>query len=99
MVADARRHGVRVLGPDVNHSGADAVLEPAEDSANGRAVRLGLSSVRAVGEELAYLDQRVLFVGSGGLSHSPPSLVSTAAGLSHADAEQWLFSRFWLETA
>jgi 2,3-dihydroxyphenylpropionate 1,2-dioxygenase len=27
----------------------------------------------------------VLFVGSGGLSHSPPSLVSTAAGLSDAD--------------
>ncbi|HEX4360909.1 MAG TPA: error-prone DNA polymerase [Pseudonocardia sp.] len=53
LVADARRHGVKVLGPDVNHSGADAVLEPAADSADGRAVRLGLSSVRAVGEELA----------------------------------------------
>jgi len=53
LVADARRHGVQVRGPDVNHSGADAVLEPAEDSAGGRAVRLGLSSVRAVGEELA----------------------------------------------
>jgi error-prone DNA polymerase len=53
LVADARRHGVKVLGPDVNHSGADAVLEPAEDSADGRAVRLGLSSVRAVGEDLA----------------------------------------------
>jgi 2,3-dihydroxyphenylpropionate 1,2-dioxygenase len=46
-----------------------------------RAFALG----RAVGEELAYLDQRVLFVGSGGLSHSPPSLVSTAAGLSDAE--------------
>jgi 2,3-dihydroxyphenylpropionate 1,2-dioxygenase len=34
----------------------------------------------AIGEELSYLDQRVLFIGSGGLSHSPPSLVSTAAG-------------------
>jgi error-prone DNA polymerase len=53
LVADARRHGVKVLGPDVNHSGADAVLGPAADSADGRAVRLGLSSVRAVGEELA----------------------------------------------
>ena len=47
----------------------------------GRAFALG----RAVGEELSYLDQRVLFVGSGGLSHSPPSLVSTAAGLSDAE--------------
>ncbi|MDT7644277.1 MAG: error-prone polymerase [Pseudonocardiales bacterium] len=53
LVADARRHGVRVLGPDVNHSGADAVLEPARDSLGGWAVRLGLSSVRAVGQDLA----------------------------------------------
>ena len=47
----------------------------------GRAFALG----RAIGEELSYLDQRVLFIGSGGLSHSPPSLVSTAAGLSDAE--------------
>src|ERR1700722_1621711 len=47
----------------------------------GRAFALG----RAVGEELSYLDQRVLFVGSGGLSHSPPSLVSSAAGMSDAE--------------
>jgi error-prone DNA polymerase len=53
LVADARRHGVLVHGPDVNRSGADAVLEPAEDSTGGQAVRLGLSSVRAVGDELA----------------------------------------------
>jgi error-prone DNA polymerase len=53
LVADARRHGVLVRGPDVNCSGADAVLEPAEGSAGGQAVRLGLSSVRAIGEDLA----------------------------------------------
>ncbi|HEY1703839.1 MAG TPA: 3-carboxyethylcatechol 2,3-dioxygenase [Trebonia sp.] len=47
----------------------------------GRAWALG----RAVGEELSYLDQRVLFVGSGGLSHSPPSLESKAAGMSDAE--------------
>jgi 2,3-dihydroxyphenylpropionate 1,2-dioxygenase len=47
----------------------------------GRASALG----RAVGEELSQMDQRVLFVGSGGLSHSPPSLVSAAAGLSDAE--------------
>jgi 2,3-dihydroxyphenylpropionate 1,2-dioxygenase len=44
----------------------------------GRAFELG----RAVGDELAALDRRVLYIGSGGLSHSPPSLVATAAGLS-----------------
>jgi 2,3-dihydroxyphenylpropionate 1,2-dioxygenase len=47
----------------------------------GRAYALGL----AVGEELAALNQRILFVGSGGLSHSPPSLVSVSAGLSDAE--------------
>ncbi|MCU1615606.1 MAG: 3-carboxyethylcatechol 2,3-dioxygenase [Frankiales bacterium] len=40
---------------------------------------------RAVGELLSGLDQRVLFIGSGGLSHSPPSLVAAAAGLSDAE--------------
>jgi 2,3-dihydroxyphenylpropionate 1,2-dioxygenase len=47
----------------------------------GRAHVLG----RAVGEELSTLGRRVLFIGSGGLSHSPPSLVSAAAGLSDAE--------------
>ena len=53
LVDDARRHGVRVRGPDVNASGARAVLEPDADSAGGPAVRLGLTEVRTVGEELA----------------------------------------------
>jgi error-prone DNA polymerase len=53
LVADARRHGVRVHGPDVNRSGADAVLEPEPSSAGGHAVRLGLTSVRTIGQELA----------------------------------------------
>src|SRR5205807_4484012 len=47
LVADARRHGVEVRGPDVNHSHARAILE--KDSA----VRLGLEYVRNVGDELA----------------------------------------------
>jgi error-prone DNA polymerase len=47
LVADARRHGVVVRGPDVNLSAATATLE-----AEG-AVRLGLSYVRSLGEELA----------------------------------------------
>jgi error-prone DNA polymerase len=53
LVADARRHGVRVHGPDVNRSGADAALEPEPSSAGGHAVRLGLSSVRTIGQTLA----------------------------------------------
>jgi error-prone DNA polymerase len=51
LVADARRHGVVVRGPDVNASAATATLEP--DSTKGPAVRLGLAYVRAVGDDLA----------------------------------------------
>ncbi len=51
LVADARRHGVRVLGPDVNHSLAHATLEPVRPGENG--VRLGLGAVRTVGDGVA----------------------------------------------
>ncbi len=53
LVADARRHGVVVLGPDVNASAAAATLEPDPASAGGFATRLGIESVRNVGAELA----------------------------------------------
>ena len=53
LCQDARRHGVEVRGPDVNLSADAAVLEPCETSTGGAAVRLGLSSVRGVGPELA----------------------------------------------
>ncbi len=53
LCQDARRHGVAVHGPDVNRSADAAVLEPCETSTGGVAVRLGLSSVRGVGPELA----------------------------------------------
>ena len=53
LCQDARRHGVVVHGPDVNLSADAAVLEPCETSTGGAAVRLGLSSVRGVGPELA----------------------------------------------
>ncbi len=46
IVADARRHGVEVRGPDVNASGAKSRLEAG-------AVRLGLSYVRHIGDGLA----------------------------------------------
>ncbi|WP_405489436.1 error-prone DNA polymerase [Nocardia sp. NBC_00511] len=48
LVADARRHGVAVHGPDINHSLAEATLE-----AKGLEIRLGLASVRQIGTDLA----------------------------------------------
>jgi error-prone DNA polymerase len=57
LVADARRHGIEVRGPDVNASDAKARLEPvrAGDAEVGpdQAVRLGLASVRHLGEDVA----------------------------------------------
>ncbi|MFI6265214.1 error-prone DNA polymerase [Micromonospora sp. NPDC051006] len=67
LVDDARRHGVQVRRPDINASGAKAVLESTPDTRwgsepgepphawglGGPAVRLGLSSVRTLGDELA----------------------------------------------
>lgn len=61
LVADARRHGVRVRGPDVNDSEVGADVEPDDRSEGGRAVRLGLASVRTLGEDQArrLVDERV----------------------------------------
>ncbi|GAA2543044.1 error-prone DNA polymerase [Mycolicibacterium diernhoferi] len=48
LVADARRHGVAVHGPDVNAALAHATCEN-----DGLDVRMGLGSVRYIGDELA----------------------------------------------
>ncbi len=53
LVADARRHGVIVRGPDINASLVHPHLERDERSTGGQAVRLGLAAVRAIGESLA----------------------------------------------
>ncbi|HUZ20411.1 MAG TPA: error-prone DNA polymerase [Acidimicrobiales bacterium] len=53
LAADARRHGVVVLRPDVNESATEATLAACPASAGATAVRLGLASVRHVGEECA----------------------------------------------
>lgn len=53
LVADARRHGVTVRGPDINASLAHATLEPVADDGPERAVRLGLGAVRTIGDDLA----------------------------------------------
>ncbi len=50
LVADARRHGVAVARPHVNRSGALARLE---GDIEAPVARLGLLSVRGIGEELA----------------------------------------------
>lgn len=51
LVADARRHGVCVRGPDINASADTATLEAAADGKP--AVRLGLSAIRGIGSECA----------------------------------------------
>ena len=65
LVQDARRHGVEVRTPDLNASAATAVLEgtgtakaeragpPEAWGAGGPAVRLGISYVRGIGDDLA----------------------------------------------
>ncbi|OZM74965.1 error-prone DNA polymerase [Amycolatopsis antarctica] len=53
LVADARRHGVLVLGPDINASLPHATLEPADGGEHPHAVRTGLATVRTIGPKLA----------------------------------------------
>ncbi|GAA4771706.1 error-prone DNA polymerase [Actinomycetospora chlora] len=53
LTADARRHGVVVLSPDVLLSADTPGLEPHPDSHGGVAVRLGLAGVRGMGDEVA----------------------------------------------
>jgi error-prone DNA polymerase len=59
LVHDAKRHGVHVLGPDVSISLASASLEANTDGSysgpgpSQPAVRMGLSSVRTIGSDLA----------------------------------------------
>ncbi|HEY2191642.1 MAG TPA: error-prone DNA polymerase [Actinomycetospora sp.] len=63
LVADARRHGVVVLGPDVTCSRAGPDLEAHPGSEGGVAVRLGLASVRGLGDEVA---ERIVEARGGG---------------------------------
>src|SRR5207248_5772787 len=68
LVDDARRHGVTVVRPDVNISAAKATLEtqpgtrttaaaagepPQAWGRDGPVVRLGLASVRSLGDDVA----------------------------------------------
>ena len=53
LVRDARRHGVVVRTPDLVASEARTTLEPCAESTGGLAVRLGIGSVRGIGDALA----------------------------------------------
>lgn len=97
LVADARRHGVTVLGPDVNSSLPQATLEPVRGGVNG--VRLGLGAVRNVGDVVAQriVDERVengQFVGlvdltrRVGLSVPQTEALATAGALGCFDLER-----------
>ncbi len=75
LVADARRHGVTVHGPDVNASAWDATLDPAAKS-----VRLGVGSVRTIGVEVAK-------VIDAGRPYASMEDVVRAAGLTEPQVE------------
>jgi len=53
IAQDAARHGVTVRTPDVNASDWNATLEPDPASDGDLAVRMGIGSVRAIGDDLA----------------------------------------------
>ncbi len=80
LVQDARRHGVTVRTPDLNISLADATLED-----GGESVRLGIGSVRGVGDELAaaIVKER----DEHGMFRSPADLAQRVAAVSEAHLE------------
>jgi error-prone DNA polymerase len=54
LIGDARRHGVTVLGVDVNASDALATLDGSASQGGGKpSIRLGISSVRNLGASVA----------------------------------------------
>ena len=81
LVQDARRHGVEVRTPDLNASGAAAILEPCTTSHNGVAVRLGIKAVRSIGSDLAEA------IAAGRPYVSPEDLVRRVPGVGLAPLE------------
>jgi error-prone DNA polymerase len=77
LVADARRHGVTVVRPDINLSTPGASLEGERDAPQ---VRLGLRAVRGLGREVAAA------IAAGGPWHSQEELVRRA-GCTQAHLE------------
>ncbi|WP_158894106.1 error-prone DNA polymerase [Amycolatopsis anabasis] len=95
LVADARRHGVVAHGPDLNASLAHATLEPDRTSTGGHAVRLGLATVRGLGDLVA---ERIVeernrggrYRGIADLAHRVPLTEPQLEALATAGA----FTRF-----
>ncbi|WP_212825857.1 error-prone DNA polymerase [Catellatospora sp. TT07R-123] len=97
LVDDARRHGVRVLRPDVNASGVRAALEgdpgtrwgsapgepPSKWGLGGPAVRLGLDTVRTLGQEAA---ERIV-AGRGDRPYTDMTDLARRTGLAAAQLE------------
>ncbi|MFW0791050.1 error-prone DNA polymerase [Gordonia sp. CPCC 205333] len=79
LVADARRHGVTVHRPDINQSLSWATLE-----SEGAEVRLGLASVRSVGDEVA---QRIVDERTSGGEYVSAADLSRRAGLTKRQLE------------
>src|SRR5699024_2271998 len=76
------RHGVIVHRPDLNRSAVLADLEPCTDSVGEVAVRLGLASVRGLGDDLAEAivearDTDGLFTSPEDVMHRVPELTVT----------------------
>ncbi|MFV2019789.1 error-prone DNA polymerase [Micromonospora sp. LOL_023] len=98
LVDDARRHGVRVHRPDVNASGAAATLvvdartrwggapgePPHQWGIGGPQVRLGLSAVRGIGDELA---ERIEAERAGHGSYRDMPDLARRVGLTAAQLE------------
>ncbi len=80
LVADAKRHGVAIRRPDVNASAVGASIEGPGGPEDRPALRLGLASVRGIGEAAA---ERVV---AGAPWGGPEDLVRRAA-LSRAQLE------------
>ncbi|SIR79985.1 error-prone DNA polymerase [Williamsia sterculiae] len=79
LVADARRHGVTVHGPDVNRSLAYPNLEE-----RGTQVRMALGSVRTIGDDLA---QRIVDERDRGGEYTDTADLSRRAELTTRQLE------------
>jgi error-prone DNA polymerase len=99
LVADAQRHGVTVLPPDVNHSQWDACLEPLPPTqppvlpapTETLAIRLGLKQIRGIAQSVG---ERIVsereelgpYFSVSEFSERTSSLQATVLQLSSADA-------------
>ncbi|GAA4285510.1 error-prone DNA polymerase [Brevibacterium daeguense] len=97
LIADARRHGVGIRGVDINASQEQADLEPDAESAGGFAIRVGLESVREVGDAAEHIIAERTAAGPytsvSDLAHRTGVDVRVLEGLATAGA----FSGFGLD--